>query len=249
MGKAIRNAHRSSQGFSLVELAISVVVIGLLIAMVVGGAGLIKNAQVSSTVTQLNAVESAIQAFKKNYMSWPGDFPRATQSLLNCTAAIGCDNGDGNGAIGGANLDPASNAAVVGDNETIYAWKHLAAAGLLDGYAYASGRVAWNESHPSVDIDGGIEIYYDQNLDTNGSQGNFLRVSGLLSNAALGVGDGVDAYSVKALDVKLDDGDPLNGRITAATLGGGECVDAGAYVDMNAAFGAQDCLMFVRLKR
>ncbi len=87
---------RAQAGFTLVELAIVMIIIGLLIAGVLKGQALITNAKVTAQVAQFKAVDAATSTFKDMYSALPGDIALATTRLPNCAA---CTNGDGNGVI------------------------------------------------------------------------------------------------------------------------------------------------------
>jgi prepilin-type N-terminal cleavage/methylation domain-containing protein len=77
----------TTRGFSLVEIAIALVVIGLLIGGILKGRELIDNAKVNMTGAQLVGLEAAGRAFISNYYSIPGDMSNPSLRLPNCDAA------------------------------------------------------------------------------------------------------------------------------------------------------------------
>src|SRR5689334_17885827 len=94
-----RKTLRSEAGFTLVELAIVMIIIGLLIAGVLKGQALIGNARVTSTVAQIKAIDAAVSTFKDTYAGLPGDLLSANTKVPNC-AALPCNaGGDGNGRL------------------------------------------------------------------------------------------------------------------------------------------------------
>ncbi len=92
--------QRQAGGFTLMELSIVLVIIGLIVGGVLVGQDLIKAATVMSQVTQLQQVETAIYAFQNKYGALPGDIPNAT-SMFGTTDANGYTvaNGNGDGII------------------------------------------------------------------------------------------------------------------------------------------------------
>lgn len=222
--------HHSHQGgFSLVELAISTVVVGVVLGLVVAGLGVLESSRVTATVTQVTSLERALEDFKSAYHALPGDFDRAQAFIENCTTALNCENGDGNGAIGtGNDLNPAWNAVLSDDSETVQAWRHLALSGIMPSASTNQDGLAWGNSHPQSSLGGGFEIFYDSDHSVNGSSlgsGHFLRFSSELADEALGDGDGVYGVSAKNIDAKLDDGNPFAGKVTASAGADGQCVD------------------------
>src|ERR1700740_2066087 len=89
---------QSQAGFTLVELAIVMIIIGLLIGGVLKGQQLITNAQITSTVAQIKAIDAATTSFRDQYAAVPGDMTNPTARVPNCVAGTNCGiagNGDG----------------------------------------------------------------------------------------------------------------------------------------------------------
>jgi prepilin-type N-terminal cleavage/methylation domain-containing protein len=74
---------RSQAGFTLVELAIVMIIIGLLIAGVLKGQQLIGNAKVTAQVAQFKAIDAATSTFKDMYASLPGDITNPNTRLAD----------------------------------------------------------------------------------------------------------------------------------------------------------------------
>jgi prepilin-type N-terminal cleavage/methylation domain-containing protein len=94
MNNAQKNM-RAEGGFTLVELAIVMIIIGLLIAGVLKGQELIGNARVTATVAQIKAIDAATSTFKDTYQDIPGDMINPGVRLPNCTnmcATVGNGN-------------------------------------------------------------------------------------------------------------------------------------------------------------
>lgn len=112
-------------GFTLVELAIVLMIIGLLIGGILKGQELIQNARILSFVRQNKALDAAILTFMDSYGYKPGDMPSPSTRLPNCSATPCSNAGDGDGIIGG------STGTFTNENNT--AFIHLNVANLISG--------------------------------------------------------------------------------------------------------------------
>jgi prepilin-type N-terminal cleavage/methylation domain-containing protein len=139
----------SPNAFSLVELSIVLVVLGLLVGGILTGRSLIRAAQLRSVTTEQQGLVVAVKSFREKYFYLPGDLPNATQfwgakalpanggacnvvkNLFSTASPTTCD-GDGNGKI------EASSAS--GMFEDLKLWTHLANAGLIPSYPYIASR-------------------------------------------------------------------------------------------------------------
>lgn len=123
------------KAFSLVELSIVLVILGLLTGGILGGQALIRAAELRSISSDLSSYQTTINTFKDKYFSMPGDMPNAllfwpADTTSNCTHGTGTDqtpklltcNGNGDGRIVGTQY-----------NESWRVWQHLANAGLISG--------------------------------------------------------------------------------------------------------------------
>lgn len=108
------------QGFSLVELSIVLVILGLLTGGILGGQSLIRAAELRAITTERDRYATAIGTFRDKYFAFPGDMSNATAFG---TAWIG--NGNGNGSI--------TLSTTAAANENSLFWIHLAQAGLVEG--------------------------------------------------------------------------------------------------------------------
>jgi prepilin-type N-terminal cleavage/methylation domain-containing protein len=120
----IMKKHRQS-GFTLVEIAIVLVIIGLLIGGVLKGREMITNAKIKRIENDFAGVSAAIYAYQDRYGVLPGDDPAAS-TRFSGTWRSG-DNGNGNGNISGG-WSSTNNG-----NESRKIWKHLRGAGLIAG--------------------------------------------------------------------------------------------------------------------
>lgn len=118
------NKHRQS-GFTLVEIAIVLVIIGLLLGGVLKGREMITNAKIKRIENDFAGVSAAIYAYQDRYGVLPGDDPSASTRFSGTWRAS--DNGNGDGNIAGG-WNTSNNAS-----ESRKVWKHLRGAGLIAG--------------------------------------------------------------------------------------------------------------------
>ena len=138
---------RKQNGFTLIEIAIVLVIIGLLLGGVLKGQELITSARVRNLISNQDGVKAAYFGFLDRYRALPGDYSGATVNIPNCT---GCQNGDNNGQI-------TTNGAIL---ESISAWEHLSKAGFITGsYIYAA--VAASTNTPVNPYGSLVQLIYD----------------------------------------------------------------------------------------
>ena len=126
---------RKQAGFTLIEIAIVLVIIGLLLGGVLKGQELITSARVRNLISTQDGIKAAYFGFLDRYRALPGDYPgaQAFANIPNMVDATMGGNGDGRILTNGAVL------------EQTLAWMHLSNAGFLTG-AY---RMATNAEAPS----------------------------------------------------------------------------------------------------
>ena len=127
------NSVRKEQGFTLVEIAIVLVIIGLLLGGILKGQEMITQAKIKNVIADFSGVSAACHGYVDRYKKIPGDDPCAggTVTLGNCGTTTGrwtgATAGDGNGIVGGAyNSTTAAN-------ESRLWWDHLRRAGFVSG--------------------------------------------------------------------------------------------------------------------
>ncbi len=123
--------YQNTRGFSLVELSVVIIIIGLLVGGISGGSMLVKQAEIRSVVADLKNMQTYYATFKTTYDAVPGDFKNAdtywTGTSCHATVSTAC-NGDGDGVIRWR--DVTTTAAGVGD-EAGRALKHLSLSGIM----------------------------------------------------------------------------------------------------------------------
>ena len=119
---------QKKSAFSLIELSIVLIVIGLLIAGITGGASLIKSSELRSVMGEARGYAVATNAFYTQYNNLPGDF----KTSLGAAGTTGNSYGDGDGQIEFCADTGCSAALVATGSEGSIAWQHLKFAGGID---------------------------------------------------------------------------------------------------------------------
>jgi len=213
-------------GFTLIELSIVLVIIGLIVGGVLVGQDLIKAAEIRATVGQVEKYNSAVNTFRTKYNAIPGDITSANAISFGLFADTtgGQGHGDGNGLIEGGNTAPYT----AGIGETLAFWRHLTDANLVDGsfgstgnslIVATSGAVTGTVNTISQSLPPG-KVGRANSFVTYSSGGlNFYQILPVASIPTSGAytfnsagSTPMEAYN---MDVKLDDGAPNTGIVVA----------------------------------
>lgn len=214
-------AERKS-GFTLIELSIVLVIIGLIVGGVLVGQDLIKAAEVRATVAQYEKTNSAINTFRTKYNGIPGDLV-ATQATAFGIFALSGTTGYGNGD--GLVTDQ-NGASVLAVGEPLVFWRHLSDSNLIDGnYGSAittAGVVAADTTGATVaGYLPAAKIGRGNYWNVAAAAGlNYYMLSGFdtLPIAAAGTIDfaeqltPIESFNI---DIKVDDGSPNTGTVQA----------------------------------
>lgn len=205
-----------NKGFTLVELAIVIVIIGLIVGGVVGGQSLIDSAKRQEIMKNLKAYETGVNAFILEYGGMPGDFNEAEDYW----GGANTDNGDGDRYI-------ESNA------ESIDFWNHLGLAEIVPGsFDHTATTFVGGTSTPETGEPFMYIVFHGcEVIDCNTSNswvsnylssrspvtlvGNFSSILDVEVAEFTDVISGLSNKDVKAIDKKIDNDNPINGRIMA----------------------------------
>jgi prepilin-type N-terminal cleavage/methylation domain-containing protein len=240
------------KAFSLVELSIVLVILGLLTGGILAGQSLIRAAELRSITTDYNRYITAVQSFRGKYMALPGDMPNATLFwgardggdgvgadcfTVESTASTTC-NGDGDGKI---HIPTGGTGLYWGSGERYHAWVQLADAALAEGTytgrtdstTTEGARTPGKNVPRSKFNNNGWLLAYNDYVATTGDVTMFQGTGGknLLSLVEQGQNySSLNPENLWNIDVKLDDGKPNSGKIftskASSTISSGACSTA-----------------------
>lgn len=235
------------RGFTLLELAIVIVIIALLAAAIVIANDLVRAAQLRRTLSHVQQVQTAIAGFKDKFRQLPGDFNEADSYW--------------EGAINGNNDGRITSQSASSIFEDLNVWDHLNQAQLIAGYfvpVTATPAATDFSVVPSTAIDSQyLHLFYTTGGLTWLPNANYLAIynyplsfptctlSGALST--MNSHHGMYPADAMALDTKLDDGLPFSGNAGIQVTSPLKCTDASGDNSYSATSTKRDCGWFLRL--
>ena len=133
---------RFQTGFTLVEIAIVLVIIGLLLGGILKGQEMITQARIKNVVNDFNGITAAYFAYQDRYRQIPGDDNQAATRWADPSPPGGSVNGNGNGVVAGTYMFAPPTTATAGAESNNF-WWHLRLAGFVAGAT--SGTAAWSQ--------------------------------------------------------------------------------------------------------
>ena len=242
-----------TKGFTLLEMSIVIVIIGLLAGAVIGGRAMIRTSELQSIITDFEKYRDATNLFKTQYHEIPGDMIDGTDfwgtsTACGGTSATGVCNGNGDGVLSYATTNG-------GPAEAYQFWRELALSGRISGnYSGLSGPVYTMQSLPGFNVptarmtDTGWEAGSSQYLGTGWlgvgadpvsvlDYGNYFRFG--LPYGGIGLAHAtLKPAEAWKIDTKMDDGLPARGSIIAANPDSSSiaCTSATSTTDLDSPY-------------
>ena len=199
---------QKQNGFTLIEIAIVLVIIGLLLGGVMKGQELINSAKVKNLATDFRNIPVYIYGYQDKFKALPGDDLTAI-AHVDPTGVNATVNGNGNGIIDG-NYNATSG-------ESFNFWQHVRLAGLAPGPT----NTAAPDYIPKNAVGGIIGITNAAASPITGLKGSYI----ICSNA-------ISGKFAKQLDITLDDGATGTGSMMVSTVTtGGAPIATASIVD------------------
>lgn len=242
-----------SPGFTLVEMAVVLVVLGLMVSGVMIGKNLVRAAELRAVVGETSQFVSAINQFSTKYKYLPGDFPKAEtlwgsdagcpSTPANASPKTATCNGDGEGHI----ESDALNFDADYIQETFRAWQHLANAGMNGGiYTGTQGPNDPLDTEIGINVPGskltggGYMLYYAGTLTGAGDffDGDYghAMLFGAARDSAPTSDPIMNPSEALSLDMKMDDGAPASGQLLTFKSTSGNAPDCATADDTTATY-------------
>ena len=213
-------------GFTLVEIAIVLVIIGLLLGGILKGQELINSAKVKNLAQDFKTIPLYIYGYQDRFKALPGDDPRVVTNVPGATLAAG--------TVGNGVIDGSWNSTAVTEESALF-WQHVRLAN------FAPGPTSTTDAN-----------YFPTNVDSGrmGIQSGATSPIIGLRGTYIFCSSGILGKFASQLDTTLDDGNTATGSIMAANIPTGSTAPAapetnqGATPTLNVASSYTVCMGF-----
>jgi prepilin-type N-terminal cleavage/methylation domain-containing protein len=190
--------YKRQAGFTLIEIAVVLMIAGSLMGAILKGQQLIDMAKEKQLESDFKNIPMMIYGYQDKYKAIPGDDKNAVNRFPGITDSV--RNGDGEGLIAGKWFDfnPTTDSTLI--------WQHLRLAGLMNGETnlFSSDYMPQNALGKAIDLHSGSDYGSPPILDLQGHalQGTYTICS-----------RGIPGELAISLDIRLDDGNPGMGQM------------------------------------
>ncbi len=211
---------KPQKGFSMIEIAVVLVVIGMIVAGITAGRKMIHQSRLNGVMSDFNMYQTAINNFSMQYDALPGDMTNASSYW----PGVASNNGNGNKFV--ASIAPSTLV------ESLDFYQHLALAGLIegsyDGYIDLTTPVVVGTNVPASSIEGAVFFPWSHQRNAVSSlwtagfgiggyaapEENFIVLGG--ETGGWPVYGALTPEDAKSIDKKMDDAMPGDGKIVGA---------------------------------
>ena len=208
-----------NRGFTLIEIAIVLVIIGLLLGGVLKGQELINNARVKSFANDFRNIPVAIYAYQDRFRAIPGDDQQANTHVNGVNATTPAGATLGNGQINGA-----WNSATNTDESCLF-WSHVRLANLAPGPTTAACAAVGY--YPTNASGGQIGVQSSNGFGT-------ITLPTAMTGTYIICSANISGQFVLQLDTLLDDGNPQTGAMRAIGVPPVTALTAATIAEVNA---------------
>jgi prepilin-type N-terminal cleavage/methylation domain-containing protein len=201
---------RNQSGFTLIEIAIVLVIIGLLLGGVLKGQELINSAKVKNLATDFRNIPVSIYGYQDKFKALPGDDVNVATHLVGATLATTPANSQGNGVIDGN-----WNSTTQSDESYLF-WQHIRLAGLASGPTVVTdpGYLPTNSAGGNIGIQSGTSVAANSPIKDLSTAPLAIRGTYIICSS------GILGKFVTQLDTTLDDGNTATGSMMATPTTG-----------------------------
>lgn len=213
------------RAFSLVELSIVLVILGLLTGGILAGQSLIRASELRSVVTDVQRFQSAVYSFRDKYNGIPGDLRNATRFWTSAggtgddIACIDAQSGGSAATCNGTGDGQVRSTPGYLYSERFLAWKHLANAGLIEGSytGKTTGALGSYGASPGINVpaskigQASWDLFY---MSEAGSLTSYFSGTQFDTNMLTFFYSSMSPENMWGIDTKLDDGSPVYGKVT-----------------------------------
>jgi len=192
---AFSNRNSNEAGFTLVEIAIVLVIIGLLLGGILKGQEMITQARIKNAINDFNGITVAVTSYQDRYRFLPGDDPGANARWTVQAPS----SGNGDGVVTGLYNDATATV------ESHLFWQHLRIAGFVPGLTTGAG----SGTNPPNAVGGIVGV---ENAVTPGAGLGFTGLIACSSN--------IPDKVASAIDTQMDDSNSATGQVRAQLQGG-----------------------------